>query len=36
MSPEDVRILLQDDLGIREVVKLKESNWIPNYKEKKT
>lgn len=35
MAPDDVRTSQQDDDSIKEVIKLKKSNWTPNNKEKK-
>lgn len=35
-AQEDVRALQQDNECIKEVIKLKENNWTPNNKEKKT
>lgn len=34
IAQEDIRASQQDDISIKEVIKLKESSWIPNSKEK--
>lgn len=34
MNQEDIRELHQDNISIKEVVRLKESNWILSNKEK--
>lgn len=36
MTQENIRALQQDDTNIREVVWLKENDWIPNHKEKES